>query len=63
MPDLSWYDDLELPVGNSYEVKQRIIVALDEVNVTNSAGVDTNDVRSLALIVLTRNLEQYGMVF
>ena len=61
MPDLSWYDDLELPQGVSYEVKQRIIVALDEVNVTNTAGEDTNDVRSLGTDNVNKELIRNNM--
>ena len=61
MPDLSWYDDLELPVGVSYEVKQRIILCLDEVNVTNAAGVDTNDVRSLGTDNVNKELIRNNM--
>ena len=61
MPDLSWYDDLELPEGVSYEVKQRIILCLDEVNVTNAAGVDTNDVRSLGTDNVNKELIRNNM--
>jgi hypothetical protein len=47
LPQVSWYDNLELPEGRTYIVRKRSVHALDEVCVTNQAGQELNDVRSV----------------
>tara|TARA_B100000900_G_scaffold307361_1_gene266025 strand:- start:981 stop:1976 length:996 start_codon:yes stop_codon:yes gene_type:complete len=47
LPDLSWYDQLELPEGKSYRVTQRICLPIDEVINTNSSNQEVNEVRSI----------------
>ena len=32
VPELSWYDELELPSGRTYEVTERVVRNLDDVN-------------------------------
>ena len=47
LPQVAWYDDLELPEGRTYIVRKRSVYALDEVCITNQAGQELNDVRSV----------------
>jgi len=47
LPDLSWYDQLELPEGKSYRVTQRVCLPIDEVINTNSSNQEVNEVRSV----------------
>lgn len=47
LPDVNWYADLELPEGRTYRVKGRVCLALDEVCITNEAGQEVNEVRSV----------------
>ena len=47
LPQVAWYDSLELPEGRTYIVRKRSVHALDEVCITNQAGQELNDVRSV----------------
>ena len=47
LPQVAWYDKLELPEGRTYIVRKRSVYALDEVCVTNQSGQELNDVRSV----------------
>lgn len=47
LPDVSWYDQLELPEGKSYRVTERACLPIDEVINTNSSNEVNNEVRSV----------------
>jgi hypothetical protein len=55
-PELSWFDKLALPTGNSYTVKERQVLCLDNIsnvvdgyedNIARAAGTDNNNKNAL----------------
>ena len=60
-PDITWYDQLELPEGRTYRVKKRVVRSLDLVNTTNSEGLEINVARSVGTDNVNQELIKNNM--
>ena len=61
LPQLSWYDKLDLPEGRTYRVTERSLLSLDEVCITNQAGQEMNEVRSVGTDNVNKELIKNNM--
>jgi|TARA_B100001094_G_scaffold322766_1_gene372587 hypothetical protein len=61
LPEASWYENLQLPEGRTYIVRERNLYSLDEVGITNDAGQEVNVARSIGTDRVNKELIKSNM--